>query len=73
MLKDTEGEERSRAARAECHLERGIIYQKQRDYKRSADELLKATELDPTNPMVGTGTGKEGAPGGGGAGGDLGL
>jgi hypothetical protein len=52
VLKETEGEERSRAARAECHLECGIIYQKQRDYKRSADELLKATELDHTNAMV---------------------
>jgi hypothetical protein len=32
--------------------ERGMLYQKQRDYRKAVRELAKATELDPANAQV---------------------
>jgi hypothetical protein len=32
--------------------ERGMLYQKQRDYRRAVKELAKATELDAGNAQV---------------------
>ncbi|KAF8058901.1 SRFR1 [Scenedesmus sp. PABB004] len=36
----------------DCHAERGMLYQKLRDYRRAARALAKATELDPSNAQA---------------------
>lgn len=36
--------------------ERGMLYQKQRDYRRAVKELTKATNLDPNNSVVSAGS-----------------
>lgn len=45
------GQETS-ASRAECALERGMIYQKQRDYRRGCKELREAVKLDASNAQA---------------------
>lgn len=35
-----------------CCAERGMLFHKQRDYRRAVKELAKATELDPSNAQV---------------------
>ncbi|WIA19383.1 hypothetical protein OEZ85_004006 [Tetradesmus obliquus] len=37
---------------ADCHAERGMLFHKQRDYRRAVKELAKATELDPSNAQA---------------------
>lgn len=36
-------------SRAECYVEKGMLYQKQRDYRRACKELKEAVKLDPRN------------------------
>ncbi|KAG2493602.1 hypothetical protein HYH03_008119 [Edaphochlamys debaryana] len=37
------------ASRAECYVEKGMIHQKLRDYRRACREMQQAVKLDPTN------------------------
>jgi tetratricopeptide (TPR) repeat protein len=40
------------AAKADCLLERGMIYQRQKDYRRACVEVKEAVKLDPTSFMA---------------------
>ncbi|KXZ44388.1 hypothetical protein GPECTOR_68g359 [Gonium pectorale] len=42
----------SAASRAECYVEKGMIYQKLRDYRRACRELTQAVRLDPGNAQA---------------------
>ncbi|GLC64956.1 hypothetical protein PLESTF_000225900 [Pleodorina starrii] len=42
----------SASSRAECWVEKGMIYQKMRDYRRACRELQQAVKLDPTNSQA---------------------
>eukprot|EP00775_Hariotina_reticulata_P011921 gene11921-12065_t len=37
---------------ADCYSERGMLYQKLRDYRRAVKELVKATDLDSSNAQA---------------------
>ncbi len=39
-------------SRAECMLERAMIYQKRRDYRRACRELREAVKLEANNHQV---------------------
>ncbi len=41
------------ASRAECRTEKGIIYQKLRDYRRACSEGREAVKLNPKSHQVG--------------------
>lgn len=41
-------------SQADCLCERGMIYQKQRNYRKACKELKRAVELDPNNVQVST-------------------
>ncbi|KAG2444526.1 hypothetical protein HXX76_001272 [Chlamydomonas incerta] len=42
----------SAQSRAECYVEKGMIYQKMRDYRRACRELQQAVKLDGSNPQA---------------------
>ncbi len=42
-------------SRAECYVEKGMIYQKMRDYRRACRELQQAVKLDGSNAQASPG------------------
>lgn len=51
----------SGSSRAECLLERAMIYQRRRDFRRACADLTEGVKLDPKNHQVGGGGGKGGS------------
>lgn len=47
----------SAASQAECYLERGIIYQKRKDYRRACREMKQAIALETNSHQVWGGVG----------------
>lgn len=62
LLPTFAGVENVAQSMAECHVERALMYQKVRDWRRAAAELRKATGLDDKNVQVGGWGGGGGGP-----------